>query len=406
MPNSPCRAASPTPPAAAATVVAASATPLARLVSRLVTAFLLVATSTALLTATAAPASAADTIAWGAGSQQAMNQAPFSARSQVNGIACPTAGLCVAVTEFGGIFTSPGTAGPWTARLTLRQERFQDVSCATTTMCIAVTTSGAVYGTTTPTGTWQAIATAANELRAVSCPTTTLCVAAGRHPIGGGVAVSTDPLNSSAWQGGSWAFALGTFVEVECVVEAPRTLCMAFDGSGHHKVTQVAAPTATGDWQNSGGSSNPVTLSCVSITDCIALDRDGDMAVMTNPGVFGPLDRPQPADPAPKVDCPTVDLCLEVTSVGIARRHLEPSRYVDYSETTTHAAGMSAVECVKGTTNCAIGTRDGRIISSPDAAKAPAATWTTGTAMEPSTASRTLTALPPQPASPSTTPAT
>ncbi|WP_134739123.1 hypothetical protein [Nocardioides sp. 503] len=304
------------------------------------------------------PATAADpeetdeigeTVTWGT-SQQVVSEAPFSARARVTGVSCPSVGFCASVSQYGVVRTAPGTAGPWTERFTDHALRFTDISCATASFCLAVSESGLMYGSDEPAteSSWRVVLEQDHALTAVSCATPTLCAAAGRGPSGGGLWYSTDPLQT--WDVQNYVDN-PPFADVSCAA-SPGTLCKGVDGQGEEMESISSPGSPFASWSIANVVDHHVTVSCATPTSC----------------------RGRAADSTTDLDCPTTSLCVEIDAAGTtARRSVGGG---SFTSTTTHAEGMSAVGCVRGGTACVIGTTDGRMISTDDAA-APTATWTT-----------------------------
>lgn len=326
------------------------------------------ATSTAATSTTATSSASADdpvageTVTWGE-SKQVVNQAPFSTRTKVTGISCPTAGFCAAVNDHGAVRTAAGPGGPWTLRFADRSMRFTDVSCATASFCVAVSSTGVAYGSDDPTtaASWKIVLAQTYALNAVSCPATNLCLAAGRGQLGGGVFYSDDPL------GGSWQPRITNetgekrpVLDVGCAVAA-TVRCATVNVGGEQiglTATDPSSPFGEGSqWSGSCCAGN--TVACPSPAKCFT----------------------RYADSASELDCPSTSLCIEIDA-DVARRTTDPGNVMPvYTQTTTYAGEMTAVGCVRGGTACAIGTADGRIISTDDATAA-SATWVTSGVLE------------------------
>lgn len=118
---------------------------------------------------------------------------------QIQGVSCPSTGLCVAVMNQGNIYSSTNPTGPASAWKTADIDgkgpntHLYGVSCPSTSLCIAVAGKGKgahdagqnseILTATDPTGAasvWQAAELSGSiDLRAVSCATPRLCVAVG-----------------------------------------------------------------------------------------------------------------------------------------------------------------------------------------------------------------------------------
>ncbi len=113
----------------------------------------------------------------------------------VDGVACPSATLCLAVDNIGNVFasTAPTTAGSWSG-VGLEPSGpsvgpfggnggpsnigLNAIACASTQFCTTVDTAGRAFTSITPgQGGWTRAPVGPTSLTAVSCPTDQLCVA-------------------------------------------------------------------------------------------------------------------------------------------------------------------------------------------------------------------------------------
>lgn len=276
------------------------------------------------------------------------------------GVSCPTASFCVAAGNRGAIVTSDnpqgGTgawrseaakAGPYAGTAAGEADRtspgtFESVACPTAGMCAAVTYAGDLYASGDPAGgasTWRATDLdgdgADAHLKSLSCPAPTFCVAvaAGSGTVGandGGKVIGiANPLSASisltqiqldgslelqAVSCASPAFCIavankgrivvsgnpgaaapvwteigtpgaGDLEAVDCPTES---LCLAGNARGN-VLSSTDVKTAAPDWRGvNTGPSVPVTgISCPTVSRCAAVDNNGDVAVSTDP--TGPL---------------------------------------------------------------------------------------------------------------------
>jgi hypothetical protein len=207
-------------------------------------------------------------------------------------VSCPSAGLCVAVTGEGYVYSSTnptGSANDWQVVDVDGSERdthLLGVSCPTASLCVAVSgeryTSGKVLTSTDPTGPASAwTVTQLDEsldLRGVSCGTPSLCVAVAQQ---GRLLVSTNPTGgASAWRELGTPGGPGDLQGISCTATA---LCVAGNAGGN--LIASTNPTAASAWREAdGGSSVQVTgVSCLPSRQCVAVDDNGDVITSNDP---------------------------------------------------------------------------------------------------------------------------
>ncbi len=217
---------------------------------------------------------------------------------QIQSVSCPSASLCVAVTDQGFIYSSTQPTGPASAwRVTPIEEgggntHLEGVSCPTASLCVAVSggrnlrglkNSGKVFTSTNPTSgasTWQSTQLDGSpNLRAVSCGSPSLCVAVGAE---GRIVTSTDPTGgAAAWNVVGEPGGPGVLGGVSCVAAA---LCLSGDESGNLlSSTNPSAGASSWSVANGGGSVQIAGVSCPSPSECIAVDNNGDVLTSTDP---------------------------------------------------------------------------------------------------------------------------
>ena len=278
-------------------------------------AAVLMTLATTLALATSAGAAAAPT--W---------SSPMSVASGLDGVSCPSYGLCVAVAGTSAyINTTPSSTTPsWQHVGTTASHALLAVSCAPgTTSCVAVGDTGAITATASAQSlsTWPAeTSTDTHNLTSVSCPTTSFCLAVDAS---GGAIYSTD--------GGTTWTSLGTIdsgndlVGVSC---ASSALCVAVDTIGNILVS--ATPSTAGAW-------TPVYSDGVSLTG---------------------------------VSCSASATCVAVDSSGYAVASAPASSTSTWSATRISSHGLTAVSCTTGAF-CIAGDSHGDIYESDDPASTP-----------------------------------
>jgi hypothetical protein len=211
---------------------------------------------------------------------------------RIRSVSCPSAGLCVAVTFEGYVYSSTdptGSADDWrVADLDGdgRDTHLMSVSCPTVSLCVAVSgernTSGKVLTSTNPTGGAAAWTVTQLDpelgLRGVSCGTPTLCVAVAQQ---GRLLVSTNPTGGvSAWRELETPGGPGDLQGISC---AETVLCVAGNAAGN--LLSSTNPTAASSWEEAnGGVSVEVTgVSCLPTRQCVAVDNNGDVLTSSDP---------------------------------------------------------------------------------------------------------------------------
>jgi hypothetical protein len=264
---------------------------------------------------------------------------PVISSRQVQGISCPSAGLCVAVTTLGQIYSSTNPTGPAASWKTVeispkgRNVHLYGVSCPTASLCVAVSgrraNKGKVFTSTNPTGgveAWQEADLGETlDLRAVSCSSASLCVAAG---YAGELVVSTNPTGGpAAWTSIGAPGGPGSLQSMSCVAG----LCLTGNSGGN--LLAAANPLSAAAWseRSSGGSTAVTGVSCADSSACVAVDNNGHVIVSTNP--TGPASAwsstgllaysPEVEEFAPEegnalfgASCPSRRLCVLVGSGG------------------------------------------------------------------------------------------
>jgi hypothetical protein len=256
---------------------------------------------------------------------------------QIQGISCPSSGLCVGVTDQGDIYASTDPAGPASAWAVTsvdvpgdRNTHFKSISCPTTGLCVAVTggrnDSGEVWTSTDPaSGSWQ-VAELGEELdlRGVSCASPTLCVAVGFH---GEVVVSSNPAGgAAAWASVGAPGGPGSLQGVTCL----PGLCVTGNTGGNI----LTSTSAGAGWKaTSGGGSVQITgVACPTTSQCVVVDNNGDVITSTKAGSANPawaFDNVLPYTPAEGnaffgASCPKVDFCALSGSHGQILTSKEP----------------------------------------------------------------------------------
>jgi hypothetical protein len=235
-------------------------------------------------------------------------------------IACPASTLCVIGDQLGNLITStdPASEAPtWTVGRV--GAWITDIACAGASLCVAVDAGGDILTSTNPfagASGWRSVAVdpVAAPLTSVSCATTTLCVATDAF---GNVLTSQDPTGGA----GSWEISTideHNLTQVSCPTVS---LCVALDEQGHvFASTQVAEGGRS--WKPAGnvGGSLPSALSCPGEARCVALDgSDALVSDFPNGGSETWLSFSVSShSELDSISCPTVTQCVAVDYLGHA----------------------------------------------------------------------------------------
>lgn len=227
------------------------------------------------------------------------------AQSQIFGISCPDASLCVGVGGNNTIVSStdPLAPGGWSTAYVAEgvaagapnQRQIKGVSCPSAQLCVAVSFLGRIITSTSPAGgssAWQVAdldpSGPNTHFYGVSCPTAGFCAAVAG---GGEIATSTNPTGGA----GAWTITrLPEPLELRAISCESPSLCVAVgdDGTGIRpqpanaaEAISSTAPTA-GLWQQAepvGAHGSLFGVSCPSAGLCVAGDMFGNVVGTTAP---------------------------------------------------------------------------------------------------------------------------
>jgi len=241
---------------------------------------------------------------------------------------------CAAVGDTGAITTTTNSGSSWTTASSSDTHDLTGVSCPTTSFCVAVDSSGgAVYGAIGATG-WSSLGTidSGNDLDGVSCASSTLCAAV--DGAAGNILVSATPSTAGAW---TPAYSDGSpLAGVSC---SAGSTCVAVDSSGYAIASAPASGTST--WSATHISSHGLTaVSCTTGAFCVAGDSNGDTYAVDNPAATPPSwnsATPDGGRSIAGVSCVSDGLCAAVDNGGNALTATLPAPAV----TTGAASGIS-----------------------------------------------------------------
>lgn len=228
----------------------------------------------------------------GGGAWSATQYGGIAGAANFTGLSCPSASLCVAVDNRGGLVvsTSPLNSAAWTWKATPRT--WSNVSCAPA-FCVA--TSGAdVYYTSQPTSDpagWSTstVDPVGKSLGPVACTAAPLCVAGDQTlPVdGANVFTTTTP------DGGASAWTPAPFPEVTNMTCAttPSLLCTASHFAGGYVEASTNPAGGLSTWTAvdnvGGGGVNVRDVSCPTSLLCVAALNNGSAVPGVGVGLPG-----------------------------------------------------------------------------------------------------------------------
>jgi hypothetical protein len=311
-------------------------------------------------------------------------------------ISCPSSSLCVAADSSGNVLTSTDPAGganTWSLAHVdgntsgASNAYFQGISCPSASFCAGVDSAGYVFTTTDPAAgaaAWSSAKISGEyDLTAVSCPSASLCAAVDNE---GNVITSTSPTSgASAWH--AEKIDEGPCPAVSChvigqhfppertldTISCPSaSLCVAGDWDGD--VVTSSNPTGGSDaWSVAHVDSNftyggtvgkntqveIVSVSCPSVSLCLASDGDGEVLTSQNPTGDEsawrssratprvPALSPAPDLPSPiSLTCPTVSLCAGLYSPTEVALTYQPLSGAEWERVVIDPTGeLTAISC-------------------------------------------------------------
>jgi hypothetical protein len=255
----------------------------------------------------------------------------------IDGLACPSISLCVAVDGDGAAFTSsdpPGGVRTWLRADVDGATPLTGVSCPSVAICVAVDADGNVVTTANASGpgtAWNVarVDTSIGEpspygggpglLRGVACPSVSFCIAVDSvgsvvfsgAPTGGTstwVLAHVDDNSDYGCAGGGLS-CQAPLMSVSCPTV---TLCAAADFTGN--VLETATPSVSSLWSSqSAGGAGPEslwTVSCPSVSFCAAVNGAGGDAITWDPATGSHLTTHRLPIDAFGIWCSASALCL------------------------------------------------------------------------------------------------
>jgi hypothetical protein len=232
-------------------------------------------------------------------------------------ISCHGGSFCV-VGETGAIASATAPSGTWTQATVDGAHTIEGIACPSTTLCVAVDNAGnALYDSSPPTGGWttESVGDGTTALDAISCPTTSSCAAA---PARGSVLTSTSPTSGQAWTKTSLTTAALTAVSCNSSLE-----CVATDADGDvfASANASASPVTWSATYSLDKSNQPRAVSCVDSGLCVVVDGGGVAYSSDDATAAQPTWTPATIDQGhalTAVSCIDAGLCLAVDSSGYA----------------------------------------------------------------------------------------
>lgn len=207
----------------------------------------------------------------------------------LRGVSCPSASLCVAVDADGDALVSEDPTGPAVDWASTHVDTNHRSSCTRTGLACQ------------------------SPLVGIACPSSTLCAAAD---FASNVLTSTDPTTAAPWTSTSTDdHGLGSLWGLSC----PTTsFCAAVNGSGRDVMTFRPLHVVARRTTSLGASATAIW--CRSTSLCLAAaETPGGLAVLlgsTDPGAAQPTWTSSPLGGVDGVACPSVTICLAVDDEG------------------------------------------------------------------------------------------
>lgn len=306
----------------------------------------------------------------------------IGASSDIVGLSCPSASLCVGIDGAGNVVASRDPADdavPWRVANVDSGLDLTGISCPSPSLCVAVDSGGGAVVSTNPTGgapAWRLTQIdnsnpgGAYPMGGVSCASTRLCVAVDAFQ---NVVTSTNPTGGA----GAWTTTYGIapggyhggFHAVSCPSES---LCVAAGSwgtgpSGYGGAGNIATST---DPTGGRASWHPITLgplygygydfvsalSCAPGLYCLAASGSGDIFMSQNPaGGAGTWTTSKfsltPVASVTTASCPTASHCVLTDSAENVYVSDDPSGGVSTWLTTRldNIPGPTVVACASQT---------------------------------------------------------
>lgn len=222
-------------------------------------------------------------------------------------ISCVSAHLCVAVGAKGSSGVGLSGATAWSSPVVIDNAGgLAGVSCAPGSSCVAVGAS-ALLGLRGVTyrflgGKWSAGPTSAFDLAALSCPTASFCAALDNL---------TPHAHAFVFNGKRWLPPSSIGVPADSISCPTTAFCVAASPE-----TGKVLYYKHGTWSKATSIdryNNPTSVSCASVSFCVAVDGSGNALTYVN-GRWSKPARVDPSSGLSSVSCPTTRFCAAVGS--------------------------------------------------------------------------------------------
>jgi len=217
----------------------------------------------------------------------------------LNGVSCPTASLCFATGQDGGVYILSGNK--WGRTSTQASGRLFGISCPSLTACLAVGDYGIVVSTANGGTGWTPQSPAgAGDLSAVSCPTTTTCFAV--EATTGGIYRTT---NGQLWV----KVFTATGVALSAVSCPSAAVCFVTGKQGSIYSTADGGQ----NWTSKALARQFTGISCPTAAACIAVDAQGLQTRTVDGGAtWGPSGQVVTSTYLNGVNCPSATVCFAI----------------------------------------------------------------------------------------------
>jgi hypothetical protein len=295
--------------------------------------------------------------------------------ANINGLACPSTTLCVAVDDSGHILsaTHPAeSAAAWKRLLPTATEghALTSVACPSTTLCVVADNDGTILTSTDPAGgpeAWTATKLAAIP-ETVGCETVTLCVAVS---ITGQIMTSSDPTGGES----DWTSPTESVdsshppVVMSCTVG----LCAFTDGNG--EVISATSPTAGASaWTSAAvvGDEYISSITCPSSSLCLiaVANEQGKVYYSTTPhGSAAEWTKYNPpaseTTDVTSVACASTTLCVDGLFTGVITTTTPTVETTTWTKTELkQSPGLTQVSCASSSLCVAIESSTGNVLTS------------------------------------------
>jgi hypothetical protein len=233
----------------------------------------------------------------------------------LQGVACPSASLCVAVAA-SNVYTSSGPGAPWVAAQLGSGLTLTGVTCSSIAFCIGWGLTGKVATSTNPAGgpsAWSVTAIpGSTNLSGISCPSASRCVASDYRD------------HVFVWNGGSWIPGTSLPGYATGLTCPTASLCLAVLRN-QPGILSTTDPVG-GPWSaTSLPGLGPGSVACPSAALCVAAGASG-VAISTDPasGAWAqtPVDSGRGLD---SIACSSASLCVAGDSAGHVVTSTDPT---------------------------------------------------------------------------------